>query len=72
MELTNKKLDYTISHYKVEIDTPHGKMLLNVQVQDDTHVTEHIENHNSDIWNKLTHEEKEEIDEILENEFIFH
>ena len=69
MELINKKLDYTVEHYKVEVDTPHGKMHLDVEVEGNN--IELGENDESDIWNTLTLEEKEEVREVVENEFIF-
>lgn len=72
MEILHTKLDYTVETYIVTIDTDKGKMELEVQVQDNNTIVEHGETSNTHIWNKLSSEEKEEVDEILENEFIFH
>lgn len=54
MEILHKKLDHTIETYIVTIDTDMGKMEMEVQVQDDETVIEHIETRNTDIWNKLS------------------
>lgn len=69
MEILHTKLDYTIETFIVTIDTDKGKLELEVQVQDDNTVNEHIETSNTDIWNKLSLEEKYEIDELLAEEF---
>jgi hypothetical protein len=69
MEILNSNLISTVKTYRVTVDTDKGKMELAVQVEDDNFVIEHGEI-NTHVWNKLSHEEKEEIDEILENEFI--
>lgn len=69
MEILNKTLDYTVEHYKVEINTPYGTMHLDVEVEGNN--VELIENDESDIWNTLELEEKEEVREVVENEFIF-
>jgi hypothetical protein len=69
MEILHKKLDNTIETYIVTIDTDMGKMEMEVQVQDDETVIEHIETRNTDIWNKLSFEDKNEIDEMLTEEF---
>ncbi len=60
----------TVKTYRVTVDTDKGKMELDVQIEDDSFVIEHCETNNTHIWNKLSHEEKEEIDNFLENEFI--
>ena len=71
MEILHTKLDNTVETYIVTLDTDKGKMEVEVQVQDDSHINEYIETSNTDIWNKLSYEEKEEAEELLENEFIF-
>lgn len=69
MEILHTKLDNTIETYIVTIDTDMGKMEMEVQVQDGDTVIEHIETSNTDIWNKLSLEDKYEIDEMLTEEF---
>ena len=69
MEVLNSKLTSNVETYRVMVDTDKWKMELEVQVQDDNTVNEHIETSNTDIWNKLSLEEKYEIDELLAEEF---
>lgn len=70
MEITHTAIKYTTDFYSVVFETDHGRMVLDVQVTDNSIIDEHIENSETDVWNKLSYEEKNEIDEMLENEFI--
>lgn len=69
MEILNSNLMSTVKTYRVTVDTDKGKMELDVQIEDDNFVIEHGEI-NTHVWNNLSHEEKEEIDDLLEKEFL--
>lgn len=71
MEVLESKIESITEYHLVTIDTPHGKMFLRVEVENNNTIISHIETDDSDIWNNLTFEEKQEVDEALENEFIF-
>lgn len=67
-EIIKSKIKYSIDYLEVEVEINNKTLIIDVSVEG-SKVQDHIESSKTDLWNKLTYEEKLAIEDAIDKYF---